>query len=67
MNDTKCQFCGSEKIKVETPYISLGNSGDYEKQFDYCCKAQKQNNKFNKAHLDSQTREPIFTDEEISK
>ena len=65
--DTKCQFCGSEKIKVPTPFIKLGNSGEYEEQFNYCCLAQKQNRKFAKEHLDTQTREPIFSDEEIAK
>ena len=65
--EDKCQFCGSEKIKVPTPFVKLGNSGEYEEQFDYCCKAQKQNRKFAKSHVDVNTREPIFTDEEISK
>lgn len=67
MNDEKCQFCGSEKIKVPTPFVKLGNSGEYEEQFGWCCQAQKQNRKFSKAHLDANTREPIFSDEEISK
>lgn len=39
----KCQFCGSKKIRIETPYIDPITK---EKQLTYCCRAQAQNQQY---------------------
>jgi len=39
-----CPFCGSAKIRLETPYVkSTGDLGEYEPETTYCCTAQKVN------------------------
>ena len=42
----KCQFCGAEQLKYETPYVELDSSGEYVPGVNYCCKAQQQNYKY---------------------
>ena len=42
----KCQFCGSTKLKYDTPYVTLNNEGEYVPTTKYCCKSQKQNHLF---------------------
>ncbi len=48
MSDFKCQFCGSNKLKYEKPYVELDNNGEYTPPFNYCCKAQESNQKYAK-------------------
>ena len=44
MTDTKkCPFCGSEKIKIETPYIDRITG---EHKTTLCCLSQKKNQEF---------------------
>lgn len=66
MESKKCQFCGSESLKVETPFVKFGSSGDYEKQYTYCCNAQKRNRLYAKKHVDNFTQEAIYSDDEIT-
>ena len=44
----KCNFCGSDEVLKETPYVELtswdSDGPVYEKKKTFCCKAQKQNN-----------------------
>jgi hypothetical protein len=47
----KCPFCGSDKTKIDTPYINKHG----EKITSYCCNAQRQNDKYIKAHTSRQT------------
>jgi hypothetical protein len=47
----KCPFCGSEKIKIETPYLNKHG----ETIMTFCCSAQKQNEKYVKAHTSRMT------------
>jgi hypothetical protein len=42
----KCPFCGSEKLKIETPYIDVFG----EKIYTPCCNSQKKNESYIKAH-----------------
>ena len=42
MDSKRCPFCGSEKIKVTTPYID--KFGDKIESF--CCLSQKRNNNY---------------------
>jgi hypothetical protein len=46
MSDFKCQFCGSEQLKYDTPYVELNSEGEYVPQTKFCCNAQKQNHRF---------------------
>lgn len=51
MSDTKCTFCGSEKILTETPYVELKEIGEagkpiYAPKMQFCCRAQEQNHKY---------------------
>ena len=48
MTDTKCEFCGSKQIIIETPYVSLTEKGTYEPTTSYCCNAQKRNRQHDK-------------------
>jgi hypothetical protein len=58
----KCPFCGSTKLKIETPYIDKFG----EKIFTYCCNAQKKNDSYIQAHTSRMTGEKPGT-EEVSK
>lgn len=42
----KCQFCGSEKTMIETPYVELNDKGEYVPKKTWCCTAQKKNAQF---------------------
>jgi len=46
MTDTKCPFCGSEKLFIPTGTISLKRSGKFEPDTTTCCKAQAKNIQF---------------------
>lgn len=47
-----CPFCGAEKIVQQTPYISLGRSGEYEPKTTFCCVAQSKNQQYIKKRFD---------------
>lgn len=62
----KCSFCGSESIKVKTPYVQQGGKiGEYESTYDYCCLAQKRNAKYIENRFDVSRGKPP-TAEEVS-
>ena len=44
--DNKCNFCGSESIVVDTPYVELKRNGEYGPITTFCCRAQKANNQY---------------------
>lgn len=64
MNDFKCPFCGSEVIKMKTPYVELNEKGEYVAKETWCCSAQAKNQQYKKNHFEHD-RAP--SDEEISK
>ena len=43
MSDFKCPFCGSQKLKIETPYIKPVT---HERETTYCCRKQAKNQEF---------------------
>ena len=50
MSTFKCNFCGSGELKIKRvtqygPEIELKPDGQYHPVEDFCCLAQKQNNK----------------------
>ena len=60
MSDFKCPFCGSDKLKIETGYLT--KFGD--KEFTYCCPAQATNHKYiNKSFTQDSRPDP----EDITK
>lgn len=59
MADTKCPFCNSEKIMVETPYINRHG----EKITTYCCLAQKKNHGYITSHHNRYSEFQISADE----
>lgn len=46
----KCNFCGSEEIRVKTPYVELDKTGEYVPKETWCCDAQKKNQNYLKNH-----------------
>jgi hypothetical protein len=42
----KCPFCGSEKLKIKTPYLDKFG----EPIFTFCCNSQKRNDVYVKTH-----------------
>ena len=71
MSDFKCPFCGSDKLKLETPYVKTtyvwGANGKEEKteaETRFCCQAQAQNHEFVKKNFDPD-HQP--TQEEVAK
>lgn len=46
MSEWKCPFCGSDKLRLETPYIELGEDGQNHPVMTYCCMAQKHNARY---------------------
>lgn len=63
MEKTKCPFCGSEEIKIPTPFIDPVTG---ETIMTFCCKAQEKNNKYIERHTDPITGEKPDL-EEVSK
>lgn len=47
-----CPFCGSDKIRIETPFIELKRSGEYLPKKTFCCSAQKRNFNYVNKHFD---------------
>ena len=48
-----CPFCGSENIQTPTPYIAMGEKfGEYDKQYTFCCQAQRKNYEYASKHFD---------------
>lgn len=43
-----CSFCGSDKVKVETPYIDRVTG---EHKTTICCQAQRKNQEYQKKHF----------------
>lgn len=66
MSDTKCPFCGSDKIKMETPYVELGRDGEYHAKTTFCCKAQAANAKYVTKRFDPRNEDKP-SPEEVSK
>ena len=48
MSDTKCPFCGSEELKLKTPFVELDDKGEYVATETWCCAAQGRNQKYAK-------------------
>lgn len=48
----KCPFCGSEQIKLKTPFVELNDKGVYEPKETWCCSAQARNQQYIKKHFD---------------
>ena len=44
----KCTFCGSENIKIKTPYLELDDKGIYVNKETWCCQAQVKNQNYAK-------------------
>ncbi len=57
MTDTKCEFCGSKKVIVQSPYVELKGNGKYEPITSYCCSAQKKNQEYEDKHY-----HPLFSE-----
>lgn len=49
MSDTKCPFCGSEELKLKTPFVELDGKGNYIPKETWCCTAQAKNQKYAKS------------------
>lgn len=49
----KCPFCGSEKIRIETPFVRATGVGadDFEHETTYCCSAQKVNAEYRRKNF----------------
>lgn len=58
----KCTFCGSENIRMETPYVELDSKGEYVKKTTWCCAAQAKNQKYIKGRY-----EPGQEPDDVSK
>lgn len=43
MPEEKCPFCGSDKIRLETPYVALNDQGEYAPTKTFCCASQRRN------------------------
>lgn len=50
MNDFKCPFCGSKKLKVKSPYLKPVT---HEAETSYCCRSQAKNQEFVDKHFHS--------------
>lgn len=55
MSKFLCPFCGSKELKVKRktqfgPEIELKPDGKYAPVEDFCCLAQKQNNKYRNSY-----------------
>lgn len=54
-----CPFCGSDKIRIETPYVD----GFGRKISTFCCLSQKKNNDYINKHMDLRTGHKPGTEE----
>lgn len=63
---SKCPFCGSEKTHLKTPYVEIGEKGEYEQTETYCCGAQKRNAEYVRKRYDP-SRGDLPDPNEVSK
>lgn len=49
MSDWKCPFCGSDKLRIETPYLKPVT---HEPITTFCCRSQAKNNQYIKNRYD---------------
>lgn len=66
MSDFKCPFCGSDKLKIETPFVEMKGWKEYENKTTYCCGAQAKNQKYIRDRYD-QTRTDNPQSDDVSK
>lgn len=63
MNDFKCPFCGSQKLKIDTPFLKPVT---HEPIQTFCCRPQAKNQEFiKKRYHPTLGRKP--TTEEVSE
>lgn len=61
--DWKCPFCGSDKLRYDTPYVELNKSGEYTPKKTFCCKQQQTNHRFVERYGEESRPDP----EEVGK
>lgn len=66
MSDFHCPFCGSDKLKIETPFVEMTSWKEYANKTTYCCATQAKNQKYIKDRYDK-TREGNPSTEDVSK
>ena len=44
----KCKFCGSEELRIKTPYLELDDKGNYVNKETWCCQPQATNQNYAK-------------------
>lgn len=59
-----CPFCGSEKTKIDTPYIDRVTGNKLQ---SYCCNSSKKNSKYIAQRFDPRLQDNIPTIEEVAK
>lgn len=60
----KCPFCGSEKTRIETPFVDRVTG---EQLKSYCCNAAKKNAGYVARRYDPRFSDTIPTPEEVAK
>lgn len=63
---SKCTFCGSDELFIETPFVELNDKGEHVPKKTPCCQAQRKNMQYIKRHFDP-LAENIPTLEEVAK
>ena len=68
MSDFKCTFCGSDKLKIDKPYMTKDKVWPmkYKTEQDYCCRTQAKNQEYREKKFHP-TRSTKPTSEEVAK
>ena len=51
-NKEKCPFCGSEEIRLQTPYVTRVT---HTPEYTFCCKSQAKNHEYTNKRIDPRT------------